>query len=234
MRFADIHTHVLPGIDDGASDVETSLAMLRVWSGQGVKKIVATPHFDFRDISLEKFLERRQRAFERLSEAVRASGEELCEIALGAEIMFSSNLFNFVDVSELSLSETPFVLVELASELSFDKLSSLLATFSKSDVTLILAHTERYKCFGYGYKLKKLKEAGVRFQVNFSSFLPDSPFRKTADSMMRSDMVDFFATDAHNTQTRTPDFLATLRGIGREYGKQKTDRILDRSVEYFG
>ena len=51
MRFIDFHAHVLPGLDDGSPDVGTSLEMLRKWSSLGVEKIVATPHFDFRDIS---------------------------------------------------------------------------------------------------------------------------------------------------------------------------------------
>ena len=234
MRFIDFHAHVLPGLDDGSPDVGTSLEMLRKWSSLGVEKIVATPHFDFRDISTEKFLKNREDAYKNLTEAISASGEHFCEIALGAEIMYSSNIFGFVDLSSLSLAETPFVIVELSSELSSEKVSRIVSGLSYSDVILILAHTERYKDFSFLRKLKKLREAGVRFQVNFSSFLPSSHFFKTADAMMRADMVDLLATDAHNMQTRTPDFSESLRCMYKEYGKQKIDRILERSVGYFG
>lgn len=234
MKFIDVHTHLLPGIDDGSPDVETSLQMLRKWKEQGVKKIVATPHFDFRDVSVERFLEQRQNAYEKLLSAVRASGEELCDIMLGAEIMYSSNMFGFIDLSALSIGETPFVLVEFATELSAEKVSNIVASRSRSDVILILAHAERYKSFGFLRKLKKLRDADVLFQVNFSSFLPSSPFRGTAEMMMKNDLIDLFATDAHGINVRNPDFSEVLRGLYREHGRQKTDRILNRSYEYFG
>lgn len=234
MRFIDVHSHVLPGIDDGSPDVETSLAMLRKWRDQGVEKVVATPHFDFRDISVEDFLAKRSASFERLSRAMKDCREDFCEIELGAEIMYSSNMFGFVDLSSLSIGETPFVLLEFSTELTSEKVAAIRASSSRSDVSIILAHTERYKCFGFLHRLEKLRDADVRFQVNFSSFLPDSPFRKTADAMMKNDMADLFGTDAHNTKTRPPEFANILREIGREYGTRKTDRILERSVRYFG
>ena len=234
MKFIDVHSHVLPGIDDGSPDVETSLMMLRKWKELGVEKVVATPHFDFRDISIEKFLKRRQTAYEQLLSAIRAEQESFCDIELGAEIMYSSNMFGFIDLSSLSIGETPFALVEFATELSSEKVSTLVSSRARSDMILILAHTERYRSFGFLHKLKKLRDTDIRFQVNFSSFLQDSPFRRTADMMMKHDMVDLLATDAHNMKSRTPDFSAILKEMYREYGKKKTDRILNRSFEYFG
>lgn len=234
MNFIDVHSHVLPGMDDGSPDVETSLAMLRKWRDQGVEKIIATPHFDFRDISVDSFIAKRRRSFEKLSLAMRENGEKFCEIELGAEVMYSSNIFGFIDLSALSIGETPFVLLEFATELTSEKVSTILSSHSRSDMSVILAHTERYRCFGFMHRLKKLRNADIRFQVNFSSFFPDSPFRRTADAMMKNDMVDLFATDAHSIKTRPPEFADILCEIRREYGKRNVDRILERSVRYFG
>ena len=165
---------------------------------------------------------------------MRESGEKFCEIELGAEVMYSSNIFGFIDLSALSIGETPFVLLEFATELTSEKVSTILSSHSRSDMSVILAHTERYRCFGFMHRLKKLRNADIRFQVNFSSFFPDSPFRRTADAMMKNDMVDLFATDAHSIKTRPPEFADILCEIRREYGKRNVDRILERSVRYFG
>ncbi len=233
MNFVDVHSHVLPHIDDGSPDVETSVEMLRMWKKQGVDKIIATPHFDFRDISVEKFLEKRKRSFEELSDAIEKSGENLCDIELGAEIMYSSNMFGFVDISNLSLGETPYVLVEMADSLNFERMTDIINSRSRSDVTLILAHTERYKSFCFFPKLKKMRDADIRFQVNFSSFSENSPFCKVADAMMKADMIDLFGTDSHGIKNRTPDFSTELIKMRKMYGDKKIDRILQRSVRYF-
>ena len=66
MPVLDLHSHVLPGIDDGSPDVETSLEMLRLSAQQGVEAMVATPHFYAWRNRVERFLRRRQRAFEQL------------------------------------------------------------------------------------------------------------------------------------------------------------------------
>ena len=88
--MTDLHTHILPGMDDGAPDVETSLAMLREEARQGVDTVVLTPHF-YRDRERpEHFLARRARAADRLNSAIQAlPGEErraMPRLILGAEV----------------------------------------------------------------------------------------------------------------------------------------------------
>lgn len=79
----DLHTHILPGMDDGSRDVLESLAMLEASAAQGVGLVAATPHFYAEENSPERFLSRRAEAAQRLRAALRPG---LPEIRLGAEV----------------------------------------------------------------------------------------------------------------------------------------------------
>ena len=75
--LSDFHSHILPGIDDGSKTVEESIALLRAEAEQGVKRVVATPHFYSNRDTMEGFLERRHAAVEALRQAMEAHPSEI-------------------------------------------------------------------------------------------------------------------------------------------------------------
>ena len=85
MAIIDMHCHILPGVDDGARDVETSLAMLEASRAQGVQYMVATPHFYATRDRVDTFLDRRREAWETLKPRM---GADFPGIVLGAEVAF--------------------------------------------------------------------------------------------------------------------------------------------------
>ena len=115
--MTDLHTHILHGMDDGSPDVETSLAMLREEARQGVDTVVLTPHF-YRDRERpEHFLARRERAADRLNDAILSLPEEerraLPRLVLGAEVAWWPNLADCEELPELCIGRTKNLLVEL-------------------------------------------------------------------------------------------------------------------------
>ena len=104
----DFHTHVLPGMDDGAADEETSLGMLRLCTEQGVDTVFATSHFYADEEDPASFLKRRAEAFRRLREAYAAGGNDAGEIPTllpGAEILYFPGLSDCEELKPLALGD---------------------------------------------------------------------------------------------------------------------------------
>ena len=95
----DFHTHILPGVDDGSKNVEESLLMLDSMKNQGVKTVIATPHFYANDESVESFLSRRNEAFSSLKKSL-ADGPE---IILGAEVRYYDGISRLEDLKKLRI-----------------------------------------------------------------------------------------------------------------------------------
>ena len=105
----DFHSHILPGMDDGSKNIEESLALLRMLAEQGVKKVVATPHFYANDESVEKFLARRQQSYESLRAALPAG---MPEILLGAEVRYYQGISRLKELKELCVQGSNLLLLE--------------------------------------------------------------------------------------------------------------------------
>ena len=109
----DMHSHILPYIDDGAKDVEMSLAMLKLAKEQGVKKIAATPHcFTSKQDGIDGFLRKRQESYEKLMSAME-NKEDYPEIILGAEIHLACDMGELPNISSLCYQNTNYILLEI-------------------------------------------------------------------------------------------------------------------------
>ena len=105
----DMHSHILPQMDDGSDSVETSRKMLKMLSDQGVTEVVATPHFYATQDNPEEFLRRRRESAEKLNRIT----ESLPRILLGAEVAYFDGMGRCADLKEMAIGETGFLLVEM-------------------------------------------------------------------------------------------------------------------------
>lgn len=108
----DFHSHILPAMDDGSKNTEESLAMLNSLKQQGVKCVVATPHFYANDDSVDSFLERRQKSFDKVKTEFDG---EYPQILLGAEVRYYEGLSKLERLSDLCIQESKLLLVEMPS-----------------------------------------------------------------------------------------------------------------------
>ena len=107
----DFHSHILPGIDDGSASVQQSVEMLRMEAEQGIKYVVATPHFYPKHDTLEHFLARRTRAEARLREEM-TKHTGLPEVSVGAEVYYFSGISESDAIRDLTIAGKKFILLE--------------------------------------------------------------------------------------------------------------------------
>ena len=112
--ITDLHTHILPGIDDGAKDPEESWLLLNAQVKQGVSRIVFTPHFNITRNSVESFIVNRENSLKRMLNNCKFGSLEL-DYHLGAEVFFSIDLVK-ADLQSLCINDTRYILVELPME----------------------------------------------------------------------------------------------------------------------
>lgn len=212
--LSDIHTHILPGIDDGAATVEESVKMLLMEAEQGVTDVVLTPHFSLSGESIEAFLEKRNESFKLLTDKIEEN-ENLKNISLhlGAEVKYDPNLV-YSDIFKLCIGNTSYLLLELDKSYPFN-LEQTLDWMLTKGVTPILAHIERYGYLVTNQKLlEELLEAGVVFQCNASSVLKRRHAR-IIKKLMKKGFVHVLASDAHGTEERPPILKKGIESVAK-------------------
>ena len=141
----DLHTHVLPGMDDGSRSPEESARMLRELGAQGVTLAAATPHFYAGENSPDRFLRRRKEAWERLQPVLEPG---MPELILGAEVCYFEGLRRNDELPLLCMEGTDTLLLEMPFEpWSRRMLGDLLELADRGDMRVVLAHVERYMPF---------------------------------------------------------------------------------------
>lgn len=211
----DFHTHILPGIDDGSADIDTSLKMLEMLKNQNVDTVVATPHFYYNVMSLEKFKSYRQISINLLLEELEKKKiSERPKIALGAEVKFFYGLDVYESAEDLCIEGTRFMLVEMPFEKWEHKMYSTLKKLKENrEITPVIAHIERY--FPYNTKremMKNLVDVGALMQCN-TSFFNSFFTRYQAFFMYRDGLIQFVGTDCHNITNRKPDYDTSIKLI---------------------
>ena len=215
-RVIDFHSHVLPGIDDGSKDVETSLAMLRVMREQNVDICVATPHFYGDRQQLSAFLAQRSMARERLSQHLESG---MPQIVLGAEVAFFMALPELDGLESLCIDGTRTLLLEMPfaqwTNLELDVLTRLCLD---RDYQVILAHMERYLPLQRNKDIwEHMMLLPVTVQLNAECLLSPWGRGKYLD-MFRAGRAHLLGSDCHNLKSRAPNLGAGRRIIEKKLG----------------
>lgn len=213
----DFHSHVLPKMDDGSSNVEESIQMLEMLWAQGVKKVVATPHFVANSESIDKFLQRRQKSYEMLCEK---ANDNLPKMVLGAEVEYYSGIGRMENLDKLCIEGTSILLLEMPfvrwTEYTVRELEEISAT---KNVTVVLAHVERYIAKNGINVLHRLYQNGIFMQVNaecFETFL----VRRKICRLFENGAIRFLGSDCHNTTSRKPQIYKAFDFLKKKYGEE--------------
>lgn len=226
----DIHSHVLPNMDDGATDVSVSLAMLsEAWS-QGVRKMAATPHFYADRETPESFLERRAQAVAELIRGGYHPGTEHPLLYLGAEVAFFSGMTRSRQLSEFCIGGTRNILIEMPFERwSESVISEILDLTAATGLRPIIAHIERYWSYQRASTLGRLIEGGAIIQSN-AEFFTEKKTSKKAMKLLRQGGIHILGTDAHGIAERTPNMGAGADVILQgKFGAEMLDEIAECS-----
>ena len=157
--FVDIHTHILPGIDDGSRDWAQTERMLQLQSEQGVTDIIATPHFD-----MEQNYQNPQKLRELVMEANEHAKNKGIEITIhtGCEVLYTPGVLEAYQKGDiLTLADSQYLLLEFFPRSSYQEISEAVSAFTMEGVTPVLAHVERYECLMNQYdRLYELMKKG--------------------------------------------------------------------------
>lgn len=198
--MTDTHTHILPGMDDGAADVEQSLAMLRASYAQGVDTVVLTPHFYPARESLDGFLSRREAAF---AELQAAAGANLPRLILGAEVAWFPGIERMEDIGRLTLGDTPYLLLELPYRAwTQEHLDSVWALSADGRVIPVLAHMDRYLRLQKKGQFQSLQQMSVPMQLSAGMF--GSFFTRGKALRLLEQGQWMIGSDCHNMTNRAP------------------------------
>ena len=228
IGLVDMHSHVLPRIDDGSESVERSIEMLTASYEQGVRKIVATPHFYPDMMSPADFLARRDASARALGAAIReqtADGNCLPTLYVGAEVAYFDGISRSEAVAELCISGTRLLLVEMPfGRWSESDVRELMSLKSKG-FQPVVAHYDRYYVYQEKGLLERLCDWGIDVQINAEAFLRFATKRQ-AISMMSMGAVSFLGTDCHNMTTRMPNMAEALGVIEGRLGRDTIEELM--------
>ena len=213
----DFHSHILPGIDDGSKDPEMSLQMVAALKDQGVDTICATSHFYATQRSPQRFLQRRQEAFERLREKLP---EDAPQIRLGAEVLFFPGISRMEELPELCLEGTDLLLLEMPFDTWSEYMIREVTELARSGCfTILLAHIERYYFKHPVSVWDQFLENDILMQSNAEFFIPLGT-RHKAFRLLREHRIHLLGTDCHNMSSRAPHMDAALKQIRRHVGEE--------------
>lgn len=207
QEIIDMHAHVLPGIDDGAANMEEAKEMLQMAYSQGIRKIIATPHYK-RGQKLEHFM-----ALSRKLQQIAHEIHKQYNLYLGQEILYHEDILeNLKEKKALTMCGSAYVLVEFPPLVSYSRLYQGIRKIILARYIPILAHMERYHCLRKKGRVNELINSGCMLQMNYSS-IAGSRFNREVRwcrCQIQEEHIHMLGTDMHHLHERTPEIKKSL------------------------
>lgn len=216
----DIHSHLLPMVDDGSVSTELSLALLKKAERKGVTDVVLTPHYKGKYRKTSKEIIERYKEFNKSKSLLNIN----VNLHLGMEIQYSPNVLSKLKTGELiTLNGTKYVLIEIGHNNLVD-VTEVAYEFIREGFVPIFAHVERYGHITTK-DIEEIKKLGGLIQVNARSVVYKGTRRrrKRTRKLIRHSLVDFIASDEHCG--RTNYIVKAYKYVKRHYGKQVAKKL---------
>ncbi len=228
--FVDIHNHILPGIDDGAKTVEDSLALIKGFAEFGVTHFICTPHI------MENYYpnspETINKALSLLQNALKMNDLKHVHIEAAAEHMIDAGFESRLEEHKIMPLADNYILIEMSYLQPSLNLFDMVEKISENKLYPILAHPERYNFLhGKIKSFEEFKKKGMLLQLNILSVSGyyGKEVQNTALSLLDNNLLDFVATDIHNTRQ-----LTALKEIKlKDTTLEKLVPILERTTYNF-
>ncbi len=193
----DMHSHLIPGIDDGVKEAQTSLEILTRLSQFGFKKAIITPHIMSHRFPNTK--DNIEKEHEKLRELIVKNGINI-ETKVAAEYYYDEHFISLINKKDLMNFGENYVLFELSYTLKPFALEQSVAKLLDAGYKPILAHPERYQYYRTVEDYARLKEIGLDFQINAISTqnFYGKNVKKSVEKIIDNGMVDFIGSDIHS------------------------------------
>lgn len=225
--FTDLHCHILPALDDGAKNMETTKAMIKIAYAEGIRRMIVTPHF---------YASRKSAAVEEIQTVLRSVQKQMSSWGVNIKLYVGNEIYYHSEIPELleqgkagTLAGSRYVLVEFDPMTEYSYLRDGILKLDSYGYIPVLAHAERYEClFEKKERLQRVKEHGGILQVNASSFQGGmfDKMKKRAKYLMKKELVDVIGTDAHSNGKRSPKMHKTAQYLYKKMGRRKAEKIL--------
>jgi protein-tyrosine phosphatase len=238
--IVDIHSHIIPGIDDGSKSMEMTLEMIKNAQKEGTKEIVATPHY---------LLEYGETTIEEVKEYVKKINSILenekidVKVYSGQEVYYNEKIIeDYIEGNIGTINDSRYMLIEFSMH-KFDKnIFDILYELQVRGIVPIIAHPERYKPIIEKTSLiNDFVNEGYLFQVNSGSI--EGKFgekvKKTANILLDSNIYNFIGSDAHNVKNRNTGLKNALvlvsQNINNDIFKDSSEKLLNNEkIEFIG
>lgn len=235
MQLYDMHSHILPAFDDGAKTVEDALSLIESLKKQGITNICLTPHFYTNERSLERFLAKRERAFDNFKPFI----PDDVNIVLGTEVYVTSYLFNNDDLSALTYGKSNYILTEFPYNLTFSEkdMQWIYILMQNHGLIPVIPHVERYGyLMDHPDKIRDLKNLGIVIQTNISNYADKASFFKKRKllRMISGGLIDILGSDTHSFTHSSPEvFEQAMKNISDKCGRHKLRMMMQNSKTIF-
>jgi len=194
----DMHSHILPGIDDGAPDLETSMALIRGLQEMGYHRLIATPHI-YKEL-YPNTIETIQNALSLVHTAIHDAGMDM-QVDAAAEYFLDDHFEWLLAQDQLLTLPNRHILIEMSFMAPYSKLHEIVFQLCTKGYQPILAHPERYLYYANDLEqFEQIRHYGCKLQVNLLSLSGyyGKPIQKLGHQLLQQQWVDFLGTDVHH------------------------------------
>ena len=217
----DMHSHILPGIDDGSPTLAQSVSMAKIARAEGICLTVATPHLIL-DGTQDTLVYEASKRIAHLRAALKEAGVRM-ELRLGCELYLSSSIFSEPDISRYTVSFTRILLFETGDGCGPELLGDAASWMLDNGVIPLLAHPELIPWLEREHELlRKLCDKGMWLQLNAPSISGENghTVQHRVKQLCRSGMHYVLGSDAHSADKRRPRMKGALEMLARWDGAQ--------------
>ncbi len=223
----DLHSHFLPGIDDGSKNAAQSIAMLKEAFAQGVRLCVATPHAIIHsDNDIKEFLLAREKAFALLKSSL-SNINDIPQLSVGAEVYLDNDINQYKNTEGLCIYGTNALLIEFPLSRHISKYAEeWFYELNRKGIVPVVAHIDRYEFWEEIFE--RMEGLKVNYQINAAKFLSISG-RMQLRKIMKYDKNFIISSDMHNTSTRACNMAAAYKKAKSKYPHIAEDLFLNNA-----
>ena len=224
----DLHTHFLPEIDDGAKDVDESIAMLVDAYKQGVTVCAGTSHVVLHGTQcIDSFLEKRDAAVAVLQRALVDRGTIVPKLLYGAEVFLDNDISEYDGLEKLCITGTNLLLVELSTKEYIPDYSEWIYSLTLKGIVPVIAHIERYPYISD--LINELELVNVVYQTNAKFIIKNSWFKYILELYYNERNV-FVSSDMHNMGLRKSCMKKAYDKVCKHYSKEVADDLFENNA----
>lgn len=227
----DFHTHILPGLDDGAKTMEISMEMLSMEQLQGIEYVVCTPHFSAAKDLSEYFFKHRDDAIRSVIQTASEKGLKIPHLIPAAEVRLTRGLYKCEYLKSMTIGDTNYILIELPYDEWTNKWvpEELYAIKAQTNLKIVLAHAERYISNKKEFEIMEhnFRHTSV-VQINAESFLLREG-RKWIKKFIKKGCAIVVGSDCHSTGHRKPCMNEGLLMIEKKFGKECKEAFIENA-----